>query len=234
MRTHHLIAQRSICQVQIGLGAAVACAQQQGWVRRSPDAEYVVASAGPGCLATCRDSRQEGQCGPADSSKRLHSDSSSQRKCVHPKTPSRQEEQCGPAGSSKHLHSDSFLCKRNACTPKGLLGRRDNVDLQAAASICTMKALYKRNAYTLKPHLGRRNNVDLQAAASICTVIAFFAKKCMHPKSFLGRRDNVDLQAAASICTVIALYTKNACTPQTAFLAGGTTCTCRQQQASAQ
>ncbi len=79
MCTHRLIAQHSICQVQIGLSAAVAFAQQQACVRRSPDAVYVVAAAGLGCLAACRGSRQEEQCAPADSSKHLHSDGSSQK-----------------------------------------------------------------------------------------------------------------------------------------------------------
>ena len=107
MCAHRLLAQHSICQVQIGLGVAVAFAQQQGCVRRSPDAVCVMAGAGPACLEACRGSGQEGQCGPAGSSKRLHSDASSQKKCMHPKKPSRQEGQCGPAGSSKRLPNDS-------------------------------------------------------------------------------------------------------------------------------
>ncbi len=84
--THHLIAQHSICQVQIGLGAAVACAQWQGCVRRSPDAVCVVAGAGPACLEACRDSRREEQCGPAGNSKHLHNGDSSQNKCMCPKS----------------------------------------------------------------------------------------------------------------------------------------------------
>ena len=84
MCTHHLIAQHSICQVQTGLGADVAFAQQQVCVKRSPEAVYVVADASPARLEVCRGPRQEGQCGPAGSSKHLHSDSSSQKKCMHP------------------------------------------------------------------------------------------------------------------------------------------------------
>ena len=88
MCTHHLIAQHSICQEQIGLGTAVAFAQQQGCVGRSPDAVCMVAGAGPGCLEACRGPRQEGQCGPAGSSKHLHNGGSSQNQCMYPKKPS--------------------------------------------------------------------------------------------------------------------------------------------------
>ncbi len=42
-------------------------------------------------------------------------------------------------------------------------GRRDNVDLQAAASICTVIALHQKNACTPKSLLGYRiehDNID--------------------------------------------------------------------------
>ena len=42
-----------------------------------------------------------------------------------------------------------------------VLGRRDNVDLQAAASLCTVMLLHKRSACIPKSFLGRRDNVDL-------------------------------------------------------------------------
>lgn len=74
--THHATAQHSICQVQTGLDAAVACAQWRGCVMRTPNAVCGVAGAGPGCLEACTGSWQEGRCGPAGSSKHLQRDSS--------------------------------------------------------------------------------------------------------------------------------------------------------------
>ena len=72
--------------------------------------------------------------------------------------------------------------------PAEILGRRNNVHLQTAASICTAVLLSKTDACTLKSLLGRRENVDLQAAASICTVIALHTKSACIPQKLLECR----------------------------------------------
>jgi len=76
-----------------------------------------------------------------------------------------------------------------------VLGRRDNVDLQTAASICTVIISHKRDACTPESLVGRRDNADLQVAAGICTVTALHTKSACTPQKLLEyhvEHDNID------------------------------------------